>query len=132
MTKVELVEMARTQLGMTLATANSKTVVVLRELLRASKAQTEEILDPLTKIPKGLDQMVKAALESEMEFRNLEVRDKMTRPQMILAIRDQVEERKLLARSAASRGDLSESEAMDESEWSAVSRIRTAIHTPRR
>jgi hypothetical protein len=132
MTKVELVEMARTQLGMTLATANTKTVVVLRELLRASKAQTEEILDPLAKIPKGLDQMVKAALESEMEFRNLEVRDKMTRPQMILAIRDQVEERKLLSRSAASRGDLSESEAMDESEWSAVSRIRTAIHTPRR
>jgi len=95
------VEEARRHMWMTQVQANSKTVVVLRELLKTARAQEETVLDPMCRIPPGLEKMPKAALIEEMKLRSLPVTETMTRPAMIVAIRDQVASRVILSARAA-------------------------------
>ena len=104
MNKLELVEEARRHLGMTQVQANSKTVVVLRELLKTARAQEETVLDPMCRIPPGLEKMPKAALIEEMKLRSLPAA--FTRSAMIVAIRDQVESRVILSARAATANSM--------------------------
>ena len=102
MTKDELIEVARNELGMTIVQATTETVVTLREKIRAYRKAVKDAGDPLNSLPPGLDKMHKADLLTEMETRQLPIANQMTRPAMIIAIRDNVEVRQLcLAEEAA-------------------------------
>ncbi|MAD32924.1 MAG: hypothetical protein CMJ88_04125 [Planctomycetes bacterium] len=111
MDKSALVEKAIRDLGYTRALAQSKTVKVLRELLRRQKDIEENIDDPLHRIPKGLEKMRTAELIAEMEKRGLPVQPNMRNPAMILAIRDQVDQYALISqRPMPSQSSASENE----------------------
>ena len=98
MRKPELVEVARKELGMSVATANQKTVTVLRELIRAKRKDDQAAQDPMAQVPKGLEKMKKDDLIKEMEKRNLPLNHNPTRPQMIVMIKDNVNSHQLVAR----------------------------------
>ena len=94
------------------------------ELSWEAKAKEQAATEPLCKVPPGLDKMLKSVLESEMESRGLAVAPKMTRPQMILAIREQAEHRSMLLlrdQSQSSKSAGSEVTGIDpmetDSEW---------------
>ena len=91
MTKEELVSEARRCLHMTIPEAQSKTVLVLRELLKRDRDKQKIEIDPELQIPKGLDRMKKEELIAEMVSRELIVTNKMTRPQMVVEIRDHIQ-----------------------------------------
>ena len=93
MNKQHLVEAAQRELGMTLAAAERTTVIHLREILRAARAENVARRDPLDALPQGLEKMKASELKAECQRRFLPVEEKMTRPKMILMIRNQVESR---------------------------------------
>jgi len=96
MKKDELIEVARMELGMSLAKAMSETTTVLRERIRANRDLLKDTVDPFDAIPKGLEKMSLAELTTEMNARSLTIAAKMTRPKMIVAIRDDVDARKFI------------------------------------
>ena len=55
MNKADLAEVARKELGMTLAQAAKETVLTLREKIKTSRKATEVSLDPMCHIRKGLN-----------------------------------------------------------------------------
>jgi hypothetical protein len=110
MTKSELVETARQELGMTVAQATQKTAVVLRELIRRNRKVQADAEDPMKKVPPGLEKMTKDQLETEILLRGLIMPEKPTRPHMILMIRDHVEATILLAQ-------VEETEAGQDEDW---------------
>ena len=99
MTKAELVETARMELGVTLAQANKDTVIVLREKLRRNRELVKQGADPLNSAPKGLDRLKPEALKLELEKRGLPIPPKATKGAMILAIRDDLDLRAALAQA---------------------------------
>ena len=90
MKKADLVEVARQELGMTIAAAEKETVTTLREKIRANRMKLTTNQDPLTVLPKGLEKMTWLELHEEMQKRSLPTPQKITRPMMIVAIREQV------------------------------------------
>ena len=101
MHKEELVELARKELGMTVAAAQNETVTTLWEKIRTRRNMVKVTSDPLSSLPKGLDKLDKAHLEEQVRFRDLAVPEKATRAQLIIAIRDDVENRNLLDASTS-------------------------------
>jgi len=97
MPKDELIQVARKELGMTVVQATKETVVVLREKIRAYRQAIKDAGDPLTKLPPGLDKLSKELLLKEMAARQLPIADQMTRPAMIVAIRDDYAVRQMVA-----------------------------------
>ena len=65
MSKEDLIETARRELGMPRALAEKETVVTLRERLRRDRAQKQEEGDPLMKLPAGLERMRAEELQAE-------------------------------------------------------------------
>ena len=107
MKKDELIEKAMEDLGITRAQGESMTVVVLREKLRAKKAELNMQKDPLCVVPVGLEKMTRDQLAQECISRDLQLTvlnegsEKVTRPKMIVAIREDVENRKRAAAAKA-------------------------------
>ena len=97
--KEELVELAVQELGMSRRNAKAETVTVLREKLRVNRQVMAEEQDPMAKIPKGLEKMLHAQLMVECVNRGISVEPLpghtrvITRAQMIIRIRDDVERR---------------------------------------
>ena len=94
--KAELVELARTELGMTVAAAERETVTVIRERLRSRREMLKTVVDPLDQNPKGLERMKLDELKEEIEKRKLPLPPKATRPALIVLIRDDVTNRQTL------------------------------------
>ena len=100
MSKEDLIELARRELGMPRSLAEKETVVTLRERIRRDREQKKEESDPLMKLPPGLERMRAEELKAECEKRGLDTTPLpgtrgtcKTRPQMILMIREEVERR---------------------------------------
>ena len=93
MTKAQLVEAARKELGLSLVKAEAETVTTLRERLRTARQITMTTLDPLAKIPKGLDKLSLQELKEEAIVRELPEPDQVTRAKLIVLIRDDVASR---------------------------------------
>ena len=82
MSKADLVEVARRELGLRVAKANEQTVITLREMIRRQRDIQKMTTDPLAKAPPGLTSMKKDLLQAEMSSRNLPWTEKSTRPQI--------------------------------------------------
>ena len=100
MRKEELVELAIAELGLTRTQASAETVIVLRERLRRSRKMQAVEADPLLSVPARLERMLAADLVKECTTRQISVAplpgekgERMTRAQMMLAIRDDVTRR---------------------------------------
>jgi hypothetical protein len=97
MRKEDLVEAAICELKLTRTQAEEMTVVRLREKLRAQRAIYRRQIDPRCQIPKGLEKMTRDQLSQICLDRGLEKvllaegSEKVTRPKMIVAIREDVE-----------------------------------------
>ena len=96
MSKAELSELARKELGMTVTQANKETVITLREKIRAVRQITKVQVDPLATAPKGLEKMSLTQLKEEVVFRKLPEPPSATRAKLIVIIRDDVEARIVL------------------------------------
>ena len=107
--KEDLVELARKELGMTMAQANKETVISLREKIRSARQVTTMVIDPLAKIPKGLDKMSLEDLRLEVLHRNLPEMDRPTRAKLIVLIRDDVNMRSCMEASTTSTTDPNQS-----------------------
>ena len=99
MTKPDLLEVARQELGVEFSEASKLTVAELRELLKSHRQadqQTAQETFPLAHLPKGFSRLTHAALVAECRTRGLNVAATMgkepTRAQLMMAIRDQVNE----------------------------------------
>ena len=90
MTRAEITEKARKDLGMTPAQLSKETVTSLRKRLRSQKAVTELLEDLLAKLPKGLDSMLKVELEQERLLRAITLPSPCAQPEMIVLIEDDV------------------------------------------
>ena len=97
MCKADLVQVARQELGMTIAQAEAETVTTLREKIRRQREVLKADENPFQKVPKGLEKMPLAALMEEANLRQLAIPPKATRPALIVAIRDDVAQRSLLS-----------------------------------
>lgn len=104
MKKVELAEVARKELGMTVAQAQKETVITLREKIRRVRAVTNLTEDPLAKAPKGLDRLSLDELKEQVITRDLQMMDKPTRAALNRQIRDDIQTRIQVQNSAAARG----------------------------
>ena len=93
MNKEGLIEVAIRELNMTRVQAGAETVLTLRERIRKARALNIVEADPLRKIPPGLDRMKADQLATECTKRLLSTATLKTRPQMILAIREDVANR---------------------------------------
>ena len=100
MRKEELVEVAIAELGVTRTQANAETVIVLRERIRRSRKEQAAEADPLQAVPPGLERMRVEDLVKECTNRQISVAalpgekgPRMARPQMMIAIRDDVARR---------------------------------------
>ena len=99
MRKEELIQKVHDDLGITRAHAESMTVLTLREKLRAHKAAVVRMANPLCVVPKGLEKMTRDQLIQDCiarEITEMVLSDgtgEVTRPKMIVAIREDVERR---------------------------------------
>ena len=93
MNKEELVEVTHRELGMSYEEATRKTVLHLRELIRRTRSEATVEQNPLCRAPQGLDRMKKEDLQAECLNRDIITDATWTRPRMIVAIREDVEER---------------------------------------
>ena len=96
--KEELVEIAYRELpDATRDRLQKMTVVELRERVRAERSRQRlreaQDADPMLKLPTGLDRLKKEELETECLHRGLHVPAPTTRAKMIVAIKDDVEQR---------------------------------------
>ena len=98
MTKEQLIEVARQELGMKREIASKETVVTLREKIRSHRKSQNTDGDPLLTLPKGLSKLSSEQLAYECHLRGLDpsTTDRpghqwKTRPQMITMIRDLVD-----------------------------------------
>ncbi|MCH2143445.1 MAG: hypothetical protein MK077_10685 [Phycisphaerales bacterium] len=94
--KVDLVQIAMDELGMTLAYAERQSVVSLREKIRRKRQELTHQEDPKNRLPPNVDRMKKLDLLNECLIRDLPLPEGASRPMMIVAIRDDVEQRQLL------------------------------------
>ena len=62
LSKADLVKVAQEELGMTLAAAEAKTVMYLREVIRKKRKETMMEQDPLMVVPSNLDRLLRARL----------------------------------------------------------------------
>ena len=110
MSKAELVQEAREVLDMSLNQAQSKTVTVLRELLRARKEIITIKEDPLAEKPKGLSTFTLQQLKEEADRRSLPPLDKPTKGKLLVMIEDDVMVRNTLTASTSTSRQTAKSE----------------------
>ena len=75
--KFDLVEMARQELGMSLAQANVETKTFLKEKIRIARAMKNSPDEPLASTPPGLRRMPKGLLGAFSRMRLTELRDEV-------------------------------------------------------
>ena len=94
MRQVELVEVARAELGYTVAQADALLVPILKERIRAHRAIQKIPSDPLAIAPHGFGRLYKHQLVEEMAKRNIPMpTTNMTRPAMMELIQQDIEHR---------------------------------------
>ena len=91
MKKADLVEVARSELGVSMVQAERETVITLRGRIRRNREIVTQAQDPMLVVPQGLERMKHAELLAEMQRRNLPIPEKVTRPTMILMTKEQVD-----------------------------------------
>ena len=138
MHKDELVEVAYRELGPVLNRDRDwfqkQTVIELRERIREMRenVKKETEVDAFMTIPQGLDRMKKEELQQECLMRSINVTEPVTRAKMIVAIKDDVEERRL---NSQWQDPTSQMET-DSNAWTALnsssSRSFTSGRTPQR
>ena len=101
MNKAKLIEVARMELGMSIAAAEKETTATLREKIRSQRSVVNATEDIHDKLPTGLSSMKIAELLLEVEQRNLPIPEHPTRGKLIVLIRDDVNNRKTLYASPA-------------------------------
>ena len=89
MKKADLVEVAQSELGLTRAPAEGETVIALRERIRRNCEIMTQAQDPRLVAAKGHERMKHAELLAEMQWRNLSIPEKVTRPTMNLMTKEQ-------------------------------------------
>jgi hypothetical protein len=92
MKKPDLVEVARKEIGLRSDQATKLTVIEIRELIRQHRESVKAMEDPLMKLPVGLARMTVEQLKEECVRRNIQHVSRVTRVQMIMAIKEQVGE----------------------------------------
>jgi hypothetical protein len=90
MTKDQLAEAARKELGLSQTKAQAETVTTLRERLREVRRIRMTTLDPMASAPKGLGKLSLQELKEEAIVRALPEPDPATRAKLIVLIRDDV------------------------------------------
>jgi hypothetical protein len=131
MTKGELMEVARKELGMSMSQSAKETVVTLREKIRSQRTVSEMASDFRTTIPKNLNGMIKADLQAEVTLRELPLIPMATRPQMIVQIRDDVNTRRLEAGlDQNSTSSTQDQETSLTGTWTDVAMPQYMAHTP--
>ena len=99
MRQAELVEVARAELGYTVAQAEALLVPILRERIRSHRALQKTPSDPLAIAPHGFGRLYKHQLVEEMAKRNIPmVNPNMTRPAMMEMIQRDIDLRAELER----------------------------------
>ena len=120
MKKAELVEVARQELGLTLAKAEEDPAPILRQRIKDHRDMLRETEDVLDQVPIGLGKMKLLPLIKEAEQRGLPVQDGMTRTKLQMMIRDDVQNRRSLyaSRNAAPNSSRpTRSHGSDENDW---------------
>ena len=106
MNKAKLVETVVEEFQYDREYAKGLTVIVLREKLRAYRAAMEVLRDPLSKNPPNLFGMRKEELLEEHAKRNLPQPERMTRPQLIDMIIQDVEHRQAVLEAELAATDV--------------------------
>ena len=101
--KAELQELARKELGMTMAQSANETVVTLRERIRRARDLAKTCENPEFKLPPGLERMKLEDLILEAASRGLPGLPKPTRAALIVQIRDHVDALILLSQTTQSQ-----------------------------
>ena len=144
MKKAELVEVARRELGMTLAEAHKTKVTFLREQIRKKREVDDMTSDPLAKLPTGLGRMTLAELKALHEERNLPHPGKITKVILEQMIRDdclarQAEEKRLASQWTQEMEATLSANGQGEANWMEVETVGNedygvpthSMHTPR-
>ena len=124
MNRAELARKAQQELGMSASQISRETVTTLREKLRRARAQAKEEADPMLQIPKGLERMNVDTLIEQCILRGLDIAPlpgtkgaRKTRPQMIVAIREDVEVRIAEAENEKKKDQQAASTRGGEDDW---------------
>ena len=128
MNKSDLVRTAMNELGLSLANAESKTVIVLREMIRSARQVHQAVTNPLAAVPKGLEKMSREELLQEAHDRSLpaDPGDKnVTRARLILMIRDSAESHRTVSTQNQSSTSAGSEMTGLESEWDHVEQPST-------
>ena len=104
--KADLLETARKELCYMWAYTEKFTVLELRALLKRNRQTVRQGIDPFETLPKGFGKMAQADLITELHLRDIVMPQPMNRASMILAIRDNVEQRRLLSAVTPTEEDL--------------------------
>ena len=134
MKKEQLIEVARRELCMTIAQAQTTQVRFLREQIRKQRKMAKMSTDPMAYIPKGLSRMNLAELKEEHEKRGLPWPAKATKvafEQMITddCKRRELEERRLLSQWTPETAATLNVTGQDEADWMDVERAEAeAMH----
>jgi hypothetical protein len=120
MNKLELLEVARKEIGLTMLQADTWTVTVLREKIKKVRELTKVAVDPRAQLPKGLNKMSLQELIAEVTVRELPLGEKPTRAQLIIVIMDDVDQRNILSATDPTANTSSASNTGQE-DWNMVS-----------
>ena len=138
----QLVEVFIDELGMTRSQAAKETALTLRQKIKANRGMLHTVADPLDELPKGLSRMSHAELCKEMEKRGLHMPTGQrgahranTKGYMIVAIKDHVEQRRLLSTHQAPQTEenlpVPATSSTDGADWMAIDTPREETQRPR-
>ena len=142
MKRERLVEVFIDELGMTRGQAAKETALTLRQKIKANRDMLNTVADPLDELPKGLSRMSHAELCQEMEKRGLHMPTGQrgahranTKGYMIVAIKDHVEQRRLLSTHQVPQTEATlrapATSSTDGTEWMAIDTPREETQRPR-
>ena len=129
MSRADLEEVARKEIGVTQAELNKETVTTLRERIRLNRAMLKTATDPLASLPKGLSKMLSEALREEIQLRGLPEWPNATRAQMEILVRDDVAARITLSNRATSSTTDDDFEMVPERRAKAKAKAKVTILT---
>ena len=123
------------ELGLSLVSAESKTVMVPCEMIGSARQVSQAVTHPLAVVPKGLEKMSREMLLQEALTRNLPADPwdvSFTRARLILMTRDSVESYRTVSATTQNPSSTSAGSEMTglESEWQSVE--HPATRTKRR
>ena len=138
----QLVEVFIDELGITRSQAEKEIAQTLRQKIKANRDMLNTVADPLDEVPKGLGRMSHAELCKEMEKRGLHMpagqrgaHRANTKGYMIVAIKDHVEQRRLLSTHQVPQTEANlrvpATNSTDGADWMAIDTPREEPQRPR-